>query len=276
MTVGTHSFRRTRRGLTLVEVMLAMALLATMVGLTWGTVAQSYRLQRASLDRYDRHRGVQMALDRMARELSMAFVTNVGQVATNEQNEITYRTIFEGRDDEIVFTALAHLRTRVGEPASEQCELTYRIESMRGEDGEMHRNLVRREDAPIDDDPESGGVTFVLLEDVEDITFEFWDGDQEIAGEAWTPQWDAIEEQSGRLPERVRITVEVEHPSRRNETLTFTTQTSLHLTKPLVVLPSNLAAQLNQIQDELENAQQDQQDEALEQLGDAINEALNP
>jgi prepilin-type N-terminal cleavage/methylation domain-containing protein len=268
MTMRTRS-PRWRRAFTLVEVMLAMALIATMVGLTWGTVAQSFRLRQASLERFDRYRGVQTALDRMSREIAMAFMTNVGQVATNDQNEITYRTAFIGSDDELTFTSLAHVRTRVGEVASEQCELSYRIESQRGEDGEIHRNLVRREDAPIDDDPEEGGVNYVLLHDVEEITFEYWDADEEIGGDAWRRSWDALDEHAGQLPSRVRITVEVAHPTRRGDTLTFTTQTQLALTKPLVILPANIAAQLNQVREELEQQQLLQDQAAIQNAVDA-------
>lgn len=258
-----RKLRKGSRAFTLIEVMLAMALLATMVGLTWGTVAQSFRLRQASLERFDRFRGVQTALDRMSREISMAFVTNVGQVATNDQREITYRTIFEGSDDELTFTSLAHVRTRVGEVASEQCEISYRLENQRGEDGEMHQNLVRRQDAPIDENPDEGGVNYVLLYDVEEIRFEYWDAETEIGGDAWTRSWDAIEEQDGRLPERVRMTIEVKHPTRRNETLTFVTQTQLELTKPLIILPANIAAAISQVQEQAEQEMLEQSEEAL-------------
>lgn len=238
--------KRSQRGFTLIEIMLALAILATLVALTWGTVSSSFRFRTATLDKFDRYRTVQQAMDRMSREISMAFVTNIGQVATNARGEVTYKTAFVGRNDELSFTSLAHVRTRVGEAASEQCEISYRLENQRGDDGEMHSNLVRREDAPIDDDPEEGGVLYALLEDVERVRFEYWDSTREIAGEAWVDRWDAINDHDGMLPSRVRITLEVRHPLLPRKTLEFSTQTEIFLTDPLNVLPPDIAEALRQ------------------------------
>lgn len=240
-----------QKGFTLIEIMLALAILATLVALTWGTVSSSFKFRRATLDKFDRYRVVQMAMDRMSREISMAFVTNIGQIATNDRGEVTYQTAFIGKDDELTFTSLSHVRTREGEAASEQCEISYRIESQRGLDGDMHDNLVRREDAPIDDDPEEGGVLYAMLRDVESVRFEYWDPTREIAGEAWVRQWDAINDHDGQLPSRVRITLEVQHPLLPRETLEFTTQTEILLQDPLNVLPPDIAEALQEVAAEL-------------------------
>jgi type II secretion system protein J len=250
------ALQKGQRGMTLIEVMLAVSILAIIVVLTWGAMSTSFRMRKISLDRFDRYRSIQMTLDRMSRELSMAFVTNVGQVATNDQREITYRTIFEGDDTELTFTSLAHVATRPGDAAGEQCELTYRIESRENADGDYVDMLVRREDAPIDDKPDEGGVVQVVLEDVERVTFEYWDGDTEIAGDAWVRSWDAINDNDGKLPERVRITLEVPHPTREGETLTFATQTEIMLIKPLILIPADIAAQNAQTEQAIENALQ--------------------
>lgn len=246
LTLARRPTRGDRRGFTLVEVMLAVAILATIVVLTWGTVSSSFRFRRASLDKFDRYRNVQQALDRMNREISMAFVTNVGQVATSDDGEIQYQTAFIGRDDELTFTSLAHVRTRADEIASEQCEISYRLERQRGRDGEMQQNLVRREDAPIDNDPEEGGVLYTLMEDVEDITFEYWDGTREIGSDAWTRQWNALDDYEGVLPERVRITIEVKHPLNDRRTIEFVTQTRVAMTEPLIILPPDLVEEINE------------------------------
>lgn len=230
-------------GMTLLEVMLASAILATIVVLTWGSMSTSFQMRAVSLDKFDRYRNIQQAMERMTREISMAFVTNVGQQATNDQNEITYQTIFDGQDDELTFTALAHVRTRVGELASEQTELTYRLERLRGENGEMQQSLVRRSQAPIDDKPDEGGVKYVILPDVNRVTFEYWDASREIADDAWVRSWDAIGDHEGGLPARVRITIEVDHPTIPNRTLEFSTQTQIMLVDPLIVISADIAAE---------------------------------
>lgn len=240
---------RGANGFTLIEIMLALAILATLMALTWGTVTSSFRFRRATLDKFDRYRTVQQAMDRMAREISMAFVTNIGQVATNDQGEINYVTGFFGSDDEISFTSLAHVRTLADEAASEQCEISFRLESQRGEDGDMHQNLIRREDPIIDDKPEEGGALYPLLRDVEHIRFEYWDPTREIADEAWVDQWDAVNDHDGQLPSRVRITLEVPDPLIERRTLEFSTQTEIFLQDPIEMLPPDL-------QEVLDNAMQ--------------------
>ncbi len=248
--------RRSMRGMTLIEVMLAVSILAIIVVLTWGSMSTSFRMRRVSLDKYDRYREIQMTMDRIAREVSMAFITNVGQVATNDSREVTYRTIFEGDDDELTFTSLGHIATRPGDVAGEQCEITYRTESRRNLEGDYVTALVRREDAPIDADPEEGGIVQVALMDIESIRFEYWDADTEIAGDAWTRSWDAINDHNGQLPVRVRITLEVPHPTRQGDTLTFMTQTQVNLVKPLIMVTADVAAQnaaaIQQIEDQLQ------------------------
>lgn len=246
--------------MTLIEIMLALAILATIMALTWGSVSSSFRFRTATLDKFDRYRAVQTSLDRMSREISMAFVTNIGQITTNERNEVTYHTAFIGDDDELTFTSLAHVRTRADSPTSEQCEITYRLERQRGLDGRMHQNLVRREQAPIDDDPEEGGVKYTMIEDVRDIRFEYWDRDMEIAGEAWLRDWDAIQDHGGKLPLRVRITIEVEHPLNDRETLEFSTQAQIAITEPLVIIPPDLLEIVNQIPEDCTNGRDDNAD----------------
>jgi len=231
--------------MTLIEVMLAVAILATLMALVAGTVASSFRFRRAALDKFDRYREVQQALERVTREVGSAFVTNVGETTvTNERREVTYATTFEGKDDELTFTSFSHVRTRAGEAAGDQTEITYRIESHEDDDGRQIRSLVRRSDAPIDDKPDRGGAKYVMLRDVESVRFEFWDGDQEIAGDAWVRSWDAINDHDGRLPARVRVTVEVKHPLQPRETLTFSTQAQIQLRDPVIILPTDIAAAL--------------------------------
>lgn len=249
-----------QRGMTLIEILLALAILATIMALTWGSVSQSFRFRTAALDKFDRYRTVQQSLDRMSREISMAFVTNIGQITTNERNEVTYLTTFDGRDDELTFTTLAHVRTRADAPTSEQCEITYRLERQRGLDGRMQQNLVRREDAPIDADPDEGGVLYTMLEDVESIRFEYWDRASEMADDAWLRAWDSVQDHGGKLPPRVRITIEVKHPLNDRETLQFTTQTQIAMTEPLVIIPADLLEIVNQIPEDCTNGRDDNAD----------------
>ena len=232
-------YKKNNAGFTMIEVMIAVALLATIVSLTWGTLSTSFKIRKTTLDRFDRYRAVQQALDRMTREISMAFTSNIGQRPMNDQNETTYKTIFEGTDDELSFTSFSHMRMLESDPAGDQTELTYRLERMRAEDGDMHQNLIRRQDAPIDGEPDEGGIKYTMLEDCENVRFEYWDPTNEIGNDAWVRQWD-VADHEGVLPSRVRITVEIEHPTIRNRTITFATQTEIMLVDAILILPPSI------------------------------------
>ena len=230
--------------MTLLEVLLAVGIFATMMALTWGSVSSSFRLRKASGETFERYRHVQMALDRMTRELSMAFVTNIGEPPTNDRRESTYKTTFDGSDREVTFTSFAFVRHRADQPGTDQAAFTYRVERRRGLDGRYGSHLVRRAESPIDATPERGGEVYVLLEDVRQVRFEYFDGAEEATGDGWNRSWDALGERESRLPARVRITIEIDHPHRRNQTLTFVSQAQVHLTEPVKLVPARLLEEL--------------------------------
>ena len=243
---------RSRSGFTLVEVLISLTLLATIMAILWGTFANAHRMRDLVTEKTERTRGVQAALRRMQREISMAFVTKIGEIPTNEAGIVTYQTAFIGDDDRLDFTNFAHVRTRVGQAASEQAEISYYLRPGEREDGRITRDLVRREQAPIDGDPEEGGTIYVLLEDVKDIEFEYWDPEAEMAEFAWGPDWDTRDTGVVGLPSRVRITVDVQHPIRERETLTYSVMAEVHLNEP-IGFATNVIVPMNELlQEELE------------------------
>lgn len=241
---------RSRLGFTLVEVLFSMSLMATIFAIVWGAISTSNRMAEAARTKYDRVRAVNAALQRMQREISMSFVSKIGVFPTNDRGEQTYFTAFIGDSDRLDFANFAHMRTRTGEAASEQAEIAYFLRSERGPDGQLHENLVRREQAPIDGDPEEGGVIYTLLEDVQDIEFEYWRPDREIAGDAWEREWDSRDNTISELPPRVRITLEIEHPLNDRETWEFSIQSEIHLTSPIGFVTNGINQEEIQIPEE--------------------------
>ena len=222
-----------RGGFTLIEVLISVSLLSIIMLLAWSMFHNTFKFRDIASAKFDRLRVVQTALRRMQSEISMAFVTKIGWDPTNEEMEQTYFTAFIGDNDRLDFSNFAHIRNRIGQAASEQCEIAYYLRPARGEDGRMRDDLVRREQAPIDGEPEEGGIIYTLLQDVHSIEFEYWREDREIAGDAWEPQWDTRDVGVFGLPTRVRITVEIPDPLGSDETYTFSVQTQIHLTEPI-------------------------------------------
>ena len=253
---------------------MAMAIMISLVVIVWGSISVSFESQQYMTASFDQHQRLRLAMDRMVREFSMAFITahanerenlpgfeenleeienpdtgEMVQVANTQQGprpgDPGFRddyqvTAFVGRSGEVHFTSMAHYHTRANERTSEQAEISYFVRNSRERtrDGRFTRELVRREDPTLDDDVESGGVIYTLIDDIKEVEFEYWkpgkEGD-EADGGRWVNSWDSRNaEFRGTLPRRVKITVTVPVPGNtRNETRTFVTQAPIMMTEIL-------------------------------------------
>jgi general secretion pathway protein J len=99
------------------------------------------------------------------------------------------------------FTAFAHVRTDRDVHESDQAEVGYFL--AKNPDVPDTRDLVRREQAPIDFDPLKGGIVNVVAEDVDTFEFRFLDP---LTG-MWVENWDTtqVSGQPNRLPLEVEI-----------------------------------------------------------------------
>lgn len=235
MNTLLHRGARRRAGFTLLEIMLSISILSMLMSIAWGSFNYSARAQRQMQSTSDRLHGAEQAMNRIVRELSMAFVTPHGQ--EERQLEIRYKTGLYGEDDRIDFTTMGHVRMFRDDKVGDQMEISYYIKSVRNDNGEYVQSLVRRQDAPIDDNPQKGGTVMVLLEDVRDFKLEYWDDAKaELAagGDGWVNTWDTESTDTfNRLPGRVRITLEIPHPRYDDREVTFVTQAEIHMTEAL-------------------------------------------
>ncbi len=267
------------RGFTLIEVMLALAIVASITVIVWGSISTSFTTSERMTRSFDQFQQIRLAVDRMSREFSMSYISahanrkenlpglddeleGLAQIqdeeARNERIEDLQaeaeaarlngapprdnyiETAFVGKSDEVHFTSLAHVRTQPGEKTSDQSEISYfvRTSKRRNQYGSLVRELVRRQDSSPDDDPEKGGVIYTLIDEVEEVEFEFWEegdeGDEEGGGR-WSNRWDSRKsEHRGKLPSRVRITIEVPVPGTNGKSKrTFTTQAPIVMDKIL-------------------------------------------
>jgi general secretion pathway protein J len=197
---------RTRRaiaGLTLLEVIVSVAILALVATLIYGAFDGMGR-SRAGLarinDRYHQGRG---AIARMSRELESAFVSAHQPLVASQ---VVRNTAFIGHDsssmDRIDFTSFSHRRLARDVHESDQNELSFF--TSRDPDHDK-TDLVRRESAVLDLEPAKGGVVNVLAEDIETFDLEYLDP---ATGE-WVTSWDSTQAagQFGRLPYQVKITL---------------------------------------------------------------------
>jgi general secretion pathway protein J len=231
--------RQRARGLTLLEIMVAMAVLAMVSALVYGALDGMSQARSGITRLGERHHQGRAALSRIARELAGAFLsvhlppTTVMQTAR--------ATGFVGTDgaafDRVDFTAFAHQRIGRDAHESDQCEVGYF--ASRDPDARDKVDLVRRE-APIDDKVDKGGVVQVLAEDIERFQVAYLDP---LTNE-WTETWDSLQPagQLGRLPSQVKVIIEVRggaggRPIRFATRVTLPMQWALAFGMPLGYLP---------------------------------------
>lgn len=226
-----------RSGFTLIELMVSITVLVTIMAVAWGSYSTVLSRQEQAQQETDRIHAVEQTMRRMIRELSMSFVTPHDEDAEGQMFEVRYRTVFQGERDEIHFTTLSHQRMFRDDKVGDQAEVSYRVASVTNLEGRSVRAIIRRMDAPIDEQPDEGGVEMVMLEDIKSFELEYWDDEKAASAagsDAWVNDWDYTKtDYLNRLPSRIRVKLEIEHPNDPTRTLTFSTQAEIHLTKPI-------------------------------------------
>ncbi len=193
-----HGARAGARGLTLLEVMVAVSVLTLVATLIYGAFSTIARGKQTASNLSERYRIARVAMSRMSRELSMAYVS--AHVAVLPQL-VTRVTAFTGTARRVDFDAFSHRRLLRDAHESDQAELSYFTAPNAKISGQT--DLVRREQTMIDDQHGKGGVVQVMVDDVDTFALRYLDP---MSG-MWTEQWDSTSAvgQLGRLPLMVEL-----------------------------------------------------------------------
>jgi type II secretion system protein J len=189
---------RRRSGFTLLEVVVALGIMTLIGAMAWGTLMGTLQT-RDYLEADDQvARGARNTLDRLQRQLSVAFLT------TNTGAVNTYRTVFvavdEDEQDTLFFATLAHRRLFQDAREGDQAELTWFVDD--DPDDKGRQMLLARESARIDQEPALGGRVLPMARGVTRFDLRFLDG---TTGE-WRDDWDTNgTETPARLPRAVTV-----------------------------------------------------------------------
>lgn len=194
-----------RRGFTLLEIIVAVAITAAIGATIAAAFTSGFRAKELVESEAEQYRGLRTTLDRMVREISAAFVSDRYDVRRyRDQSERP--TNFIGSRDRLVFTSLAHQRLYADAKESDQMVVEYSVKTSTKKSAHSQQDLMRRENPNVygEDKMERGGLEDVLLEDVKRVEFSYWDSDQKD----WVNDWDTRKlEKKSILPTRVRITL---------------------------------------------------------------------
>jgi general secretion pathway protein J len=219
-----------QRGFSLMEVMIAVAIVAFITAILGGSMVRQMEAKEM-LDTYsERQNTARIALLRIAREISMAYLSKHYNCA-----ERRTQTLFKGKNgtrEPLLFTSFAHYRWRKDVHESDQNEISYYIDNDPVLSGK--KALFRRESRRITEDPGETGVEYVLAHDIEGLDVSFYNADTD----AWEDEWDTTRsEKKFRLPMFVKLELTLPMPNGQKPQ-TFTTQSRIMLQEALSFGPN--------------------------------------
>jgi prepilin-type N-terminal cleavage/methylation domain-containing protein len=205
----TRTRRSPQAGLTLLEVMLAVAILAVMMTLAWKTIANTSDTKKVFEAYEERNHELRMALGQIVHDLEHAYLSS-----NEDRNAAHPRTMFIAKSSmrmpEIRFSTLDHRVLWADANESEQTVISYVPHDDPDHPGAT--DWIRREQRRMSNEPpESEPADFdVLVHNISAVKLEFWNW----KNNEWQDSWDTTQAdgQKGWLPSRVRITLTVKGP----------------------------------------------------------------
>lgn len=191
-----------RRGMTLAEIVIALAILTLIAGLSISMLASTTQLRDIVVNSDVQMRSARNAMNRMQRELRIAFLT------PNQSAVGTYQTVFIGKDggdqDQVWFSTMSHQRKYFNSPEGDQSEITLWVESGPDKKGDV---LLHRESQRIDHEPAKDGYVLPMTERVKRFNLRYLNSKTN----EWQEEWDSTGiETPNTLPRAVEILLEIE------------------------------------------------------------------
>lgn len=215
---------RSKRGMTLLEVAVAIAIIVIMAVTVAETLRHSVEFNRLLGERDTVTRQARVALSKIRRDLQLAFLTPHQTVAER------YLTVFVGLDrepDMLFFSTLSHQRIYRDSRECDQAEVTIWAENAPSNEGGGYV-LYHRESQRIDEEPDEGGVVNPLAYNVRSFRLRYFDAQKQ----EWVHEWDTRSSDTPyRLPRAVEVALVLFAPdpedARRTIDIPFVTTVQL-------------------------------------------------
>ena len=188
--------RRSRRGMTLMDVVISVAILLVLTTTCTWALRNSMTINSLFEKRVSVVRNV---APMMRRQIQLAYLT------ANVEAINRYKTVFNGKNndpDALIFTSQSHRRMYWNSRESDQAEISIWAEPM--PDGSEGYVVYHREAPWIDEEPDKGGVIQPLAYNVKSLDFRYLDG----RINEWTEEWDSLKTETlNRLPRAVELSI---------------------------------------------------------------------
>lgn len=219
---------RSQRGMTLMEIMIALAVMVVMMTIAWRTISNT-ATARTNFEAFEeRNHELRMALGRLSADFeSMYLSKNEDQTAQHPRTMLIAKS--NSKVPDIRFSTLNHRTLWADANESEQTVISYLLHA--DPDHAGVNDWIRREQRrPSNQPPEEEPADYdVIIHDIQSAKIEFWNWKTL----EWQDTWDTtqLDAQKGWLPTRVRITVVVKDPAGKD--MMLSTQARVLMQEPL-------------------------------------------
>ncbi|HPW45587.1 MAG TPA: type II secretion system protein GspJ [bacterium] len=220
-----------QKGFTLLEVLIAVAILGVIMTLIWSSSSQSFRAKERTELRDSVFQNGRVVLRKISDDLAVAFLSKkvAGEGAGSEQAAFTSgaKTFFIGDDqgaqDLLKFTSLSHMRLYKQAKECDQVKISYEVVPS---DEPGVYNLIRRADPWLDNTTDVKGKPLVLVEGIREFNLEYY----HPAKREWMKTWNSeMVDWSMKLPMAVRIGIAFPDPDDDGAEITLSTAVMLAL-----------------------------------------------
>lgn len=182
-------------GFTLLEVLLAVSILAIISTVIYSSLFNSLDAMDRTRLKMDHYELIRMAFSLMEMDIqgaySSPYTDYYGFQGKNEEND-GYPA------DKLTFISTTHKRMMRNAPETDLCEVEYFL--LIPDDDEQLPKLYRRTDPTPDKEPESGGTSWEILDNIKGFDIQYYDNLE------WLEQWDVVGKYA-LLPQAVKITL---------------------------------------------------------------------
>ncbi len=175
-----------KKGFTLVEILIALAILAMIVASTFTIFRSASKSWQKGETRSERYQNARNAIGRISSEISQSVINNNALCRfTGEKNEISF---------------ISFISTDAG--VFELSEIEYWLDGAR-------KLLMRNDDIDPDYDFTTCDHSEILSDNISELEFSYFDG------LAWKDAWSSDQSSGVGLPKAVRIRLRVEDKNAR-------------------------------------------------------------
>jgi general secretion pathway protein J len=226
------TMKRRDKGFTLIEVMIAVGVLALMMVIAWGTVVQTMRANKHFGAVEDRYREARNALAKMVADIQTAYISG-----NEDRTQQEPRTFFigdaSGDIGSLRFSSFAHTRLYADANESDQTIVAYFSGPdpfVRGQTDVMRRETRRMPNPQQGEKWDSvAGETDILFAAASKLKITYFDNRDQSWKESWSSQ--GADGGANRTPDRVKISLSF--VDEEGKEITLTTQAKVYMQEML-------------------------------------------